>query len=206
MSVGGSGIARPPVIARGLLRLCLPPSEVESIPGDLEEEFAGLLAARGLPAAKRWYWAQVLRSFGPLLGYRLREQRVGRLLGAVVAGFLILQLPGGLVGALAMNLASTGDGSVGPGLRLMHLAAGFGGMVAGGYVASRVAGSEGRRSVALLTGVCLFLAIFAVATSSNGEPLWHTLAWLGLLPAGIFVGGRGDRWARGRASRSPRGE
>jgi len=66
-----------PWLARGLLLLSLPAAERESIPGDLEEEFACLLAAgASVAAARAWYWRQVWRSVAPLLGTCWRRAEI----------------------------------------------------------------------------------------------------------------------------------
>jgi predicted permease len=50
----------PPRLAESLLRRALPPDEAEAIAGDLEEMFRDYARARGVRAARRWYWGQVL--------------------------------------------------------------------------------------------------------------------------------------------------
>ncbi len=61
----------PPRLASRLLRACAPRADAEWIVRDLEEGMQLLARSRGLRAAKRWYWAQVLRSLPPLVWRRI---------------------------------------------------------------------------------------------------------------------------------------
>ncbi len=58
----------PPALARRLLVALLPDEERDFVLGDLDEEFLrrAEVSARG---ARRWYWAEVLRSAWPLMTY-----------------------------------------------------------------------------------------------------------------------------------------
>jgi putative ABC transport system permease protein len=58
--------ARPPRLARLLLRLVTPKRERRFVVGDLDEELASLAAAgQERRALRRWYWRQALGSVGP---------------------------------------------------------------------------------------------------------------------------------------------
>jgi hypothetical protein len=61
--------ATPPAPAAKLLRWCVPKYDIESILGDLEEEFY-LRAKHNVFAAKRWFWEQSLYSSGAYLKHR----------------------------------------------------------------------------------------------------------------------------------------
>ncbi|MFI5233130.1 MAG: ABC transporter permease [Gemmatimonadales bacterium] len=53
----------PPAIAVGILSRILPASERDAFLGDLEESFrTEIVPARGVAAARRWYWTQTLRA------------------------------------------------------------------------------------------------------------------------------------------------
>jgi hypothetical protein len=83
----------PPLLGRAILRLCLPASERESIPGDLEEEFA--LRGRG---ARKWYLRQAVLSAAPALAMRWRRGEMQELLALLIAIFVmpvVLMLAGG---------------------------------------------------------------------------------------------------------------
>src|SRR6185503_10459098 len=71
--------ARPPAIARWLLRRATPIDDRNDVLGDLAEEFAAR-AASGRPSeARAWYWRQTLRSIGPLAARRVKERPTPRL-------------------------------------------------------------------------------------------------------------------------------
>jgi putative ABC transport system permease protein len=54
---------KPPALAEWWLALALPPDIREAFLGDLEERFRSeILPARGLRAARRWYWLEALRA------------------------------------------------------------------------------------------------------------------------------------------------
>jgi hypothetical protein len=50
----------------------------DAVLGDLQEEFDAIAAARSIGAARRWYWMQTLRSVGPNLARRIRQELVER--------------------------------------------------------------------------------------------------------------------------------
>lgn len=66
--------ARPPAMARRLLRMALHPSDRGPALADLVEEFEERLAREGPLAARRWYWAQARQSFWPALERRLADR------------------------------------------------------------------------------------------------------------------------------------
>ena len=58
-----SGAPRPPALARWLLRILAPRRAYDELAGDLLELFAGRVERAGVPAARRWYWSQVVRAY-----------------------------------------------------------------------------------------------------------------------------------------------
>jgi len=73
-TVEGSSLEpHPPVLGNSLLAIFLDNKHRETLLGDLEEEFLEIAAKHGLNTAKGWYWWQVLRSIGPLLGFGIRR-------------------------------------------------------------------------------------------------------------------------------------
>lgn len=70
----------PPAIARAIVAISAPPSDFESVCGDLHEEYARILAREGRPRADAWYWSQAIRSVPSLLSY----SRVPRSISALV--------------------------------------------------------------------------------------------------------------------------
>jgi predicted permease len=67
---------KPPESARRLLSRVFPADVREAVIGDLDEEFHRDIApARGLRAARRWYWRQALGSVAAALRLRMRERQ-----------------------------------------------------------------------------------------------------------------------------------
>jgi hypothetical protein len=65
--------SEPPIVGRALLWLFLPEREMESIPGDLQEEFTRMVhSSAGLARARRWHLRQVIASLGPMLSMDIR--------------------------------------------------------------------------------------------------------------------------------------
>jgi hypothetical protein len=84
---------KPPLLARALLAVVAGEAEAECVAGDLDEEFAGLSRDLSRYAVNRWYISQVVRSFLPLLGLRVRSGELSRvLLGAFLSAALPLLL------------------------------------------------------------------------------------------------------------------
>ncbi len=72
------GVKDPPRLARALLDLFAGPADDGCLRGDLDEEFRRhVLPERGPGGARRWYWAQTVRSLPALLAGRLRGSRDG---------------------------------------------------------------------------------------------------------------------------------
>ena len=76
---------RPPLLGRAILRMCIPESERDSIPGDLMEEFA--MRGKG---ARRWYLRQAFHSIVP--GFRMRWGR-GEIQELMTLAFMLFVLP-----------------------------------------------------------------------------------------------------------------
>ena len=68
----------PPRVALWLLRQRLDPESREFVLGDLDEEFADRAASDGLPAARRWFWRQAVRSCLTRHPSRYRGSPLGR--------------------------------------------------------------------------------------------------------------------------------
>jgi putative ABC transport system permease protein len=66
----------PPGVAEWIVRRSSGPEESELVVGDFREEFDERAALLGRDAARKWYWAEALRSWAPLL--RRRWQRSAR--------------------------------------------------------------------------------------------------------------------------------
>lgn len=80
----------PPRIASWLMQLFSPNEQAEWITGDLLEEFSYLASKSGVASARRWYWRQTLKTTAYLIANAFRVAPWS-ILGAVVAGFLLLR-------------------------------------------------------------------------------------------------------------------
>ncbi len=60
---------KPPLLAQALLAATCPPTDYDSVAGDLHEEYERRTASLGAAAANCWYWSQTLRSIPSLLSY-----------------------------------------------------------------------------------------------------------------------------------------
>ena len=64
--------SKPPVIGRRLLNVFLGKGRHNTLVGDFDELFAEMAASRGAAAARRWYWAQIARSFPSYIAHSTR--------------------------------------------------------------------------------------------------------------------------------------
>ena len=82
------GDVRPPRLARWVLVALLPERYRDNQVGDLAEEFRALADARGLRAARRWYWSQTLTSAKANLTLRVRARSYRPKEGSATMGTL----------------------------------------------------------------------------------------------------------------------
>jgi len=80
---------KPPRLASWLLDLFTPPSESESIPGDLIEEFPTAVSTLGRGAARRWYWRQAVKTIAHLISRELHTAP-WTIAATAVGGYLLL--------------------------------------------------------------------------------------------------------------------
>ena len=87
--ISHASVARPPRVAAWLVDLFVSDGQVESIPGDLLEEFSGLPSKSGVASARRWYWRQSVKTIAYLFatGFRAAPWSI---VGAVIVGYLLL--------------------------------------------------------------------------------------------------------------------
>jgi hypothetical protein len=94
------GSIRPPRVALWLVDLFAPSIHAESILGDLQEEFAGLVAKSGVVAARRWFWRQSVKTIAHLIGAAFKSAPWS-IVGGVLLGLLLrrvgLSNPEGIV-------------------------------------------------------------------------------------------------------------
>jgi hypothetical protein len=82
---------RPPQLAVWLVELFVPDEQVQSVLGDLFEEFCDAASKSGLAHARRWYWRQTLPTILHLLGNGLRTAP-WFVAGVVIGGIFLVQL------------------------------------------------------------------------------------------------------------------
>jgi hypothetical protein len=68
-----SSSSDPPGLAEWLVTLIVPSRRADAVLGDLEERFHKNVASRGLPRARMLYWAETLRSIGPILWMKAKQ-------------------------------------------------------------------------------------------------------------------------------------
>jgi hypothetical protein len=85
---------RPPIVAEALVAAIAPPSDYESIAGDLHEEYLRYACLSGRRAANRWYWSQVLLSTPWMFSYsRVRRSALHAIgIGLTTVGVLVAML------------------------------------------------------------------------------------------------------------------
>jgi hypothetical protein len=69
----GSAAVDPPGLAEWLLALVVPRRRADALLGDLEERFHRNVDSRGLRRARMLYWAEALRSIGPILWMKAKQ-------------------------------------------------------------------------------------------------------------------------------------
>jgi hypothetical protein len=94
---------QPPRLASWLVDLFTPYDQVETIPGDIYEEFVSLASERGLSFARHWYWHQSLKTIAHLTLAAFRTS-VWNVAGAVVAGILLMRFALNLSGQIQFTL------------------------------------------------------------------------------------------------------
>jgi hypothetical protein len=84
-----TSLVKPPFLAVWLLELLAPEQHVDSILGDLLEEFSSLAETLGVASARRWYWRQSTKTVVRLIGTGFRTAPWLSIL-AVLGGLLLL--------------------------------------------------------------------------------------------------------------------
>lgn len=183
--------ATPPRIARALLWLCLPASERQTIPGDLDEEFSlVILPARGPAAAHRWYLEQVLHSIAPLLAMRLRHADFTR---ALLAALLTLAAPLVATHALrsfVLSQVPLKTDSTPSTLYLTSLLASvFMTLTVGGSILAALTPRRELRAASSLAFSSSFVALLIFLLDPARYPLWAHVTIQFLAPAAALLGG-----------------
>lgn len=84
----GESALEPSRLAIWLIVLFGPGEQGQAVLGDLLEEYSVLRKQRGVPAARRWFWGQTLRTAGYLIGSEFRSAPF-TIAAAAIGGFLV---------------------------------------------------------------------------------------------------------------------
>ncbi len=172
---------RPPRLATRFLDLVVPARDRDVLVGDLVEEHAllALTARRG--GAAWWYWSQALRTAASLLWAGARRGQWLKTLGAVLAGYLVVNLIV-MGGDIAMSRLPRAGEQV---YAVLSLAIGFPAMVLGGYLAARLR----RRAAGALAVLAAVMGVVSLLATGPAAPIWYQLALIVVGPAGALLGG-----------------
>lgn len=155
---------RPPRLAAALLELLVPLDQRESIPGDLAEEYISE------NRSNLWYWRQVMQSSGYWAGQSMGKSGLGILVGAAAWG----------AGILAITLSVRAFLPILPRIQplefaftLTLLAIGLAFSIAGGYLATRLAGVGGKPVPVILGLLHLVItAAWLLRGVGAAAPIW----------------------------------
>jgi len=169
------------MIVRAVLWLCAPECDVETIAGDLYEEFNKHQRGRW------WRTMQAIRSAGPLLSMRWRS---GELPVAILTAMLAVAIPlriADVFWALIHSLVPLkADTSWATPVWLSNLAI----ACIGALVGARIVGRHTARVFALLSIGGVAFSMFAVV---GRAPLWYVAALSILIPAAALIAGETRR-------------
>ena len=176
-------VVKPPALAVLLLAVVLPEGDVDTIYGDLAEEFRAIGLARGELPARLWYWRQVAASIPLLLMLKWRRGKTGRHIGAVILGYLTVAIP-----VILLDFALASFHARSPfAYAAWSLLSGFVFLVAGGYVAAMAGGRM--RSPVTLAFLAFVMSVASWFEYRNVHPDWYAIA-LTLVPIpGALLGG-----------------
>jgi hypothetical protein len=157
-------------IGRALLRLAAPPSRVDEVLFELDDEHA-LIADRA--AADRFYLVQALSSLAPLLLLRMRRQeRSDRVAMAALAVMVVVVCGAHALADLVRSLVPLRDGRTPlTGVLVLTLAA-----------AALVVGLASRRASFAYGALAAILVQPALSFTVAILPLWYRLAFFAVLP------------------------
>ena len=167
-----------PRIATCLVELFSPSDQVESILGDLHEEFSEISSKSGLISARLWYWRQAVKTIVHLAGSAFRVAPLA-FFGIVVLGFFLswfaADLPEKLIVALLRTQRPYSNLHVAAYMRFMTygipVARTIQSMIVGCIVAALAKGREVLAAIALsiLRGALSLPFLFLLLTQSVSQ-------------------------------------
>lgn len=195
----------PPPLATLLLRFIVPPELTDGVLGDLAEEYAHAL---GDPVhnrkARARYWAQTVRSIGPMLVWHLRFGIWPRRALGVVLGIMTMAIVVGTSGAFVLRMVPepyraeirhigrgvpTTDTLLTGLAALMFMSWLFAGAAVAGRVYASYVRSKKVTAFLLLAGVLALLPLHGWVTEASGqERIWLQVTWVVTVLVGASVG------------------
>lgn len=174
----------PPRIAQAIVEVSAPPGDLESVSGDLHEEYVRMRVREGQARADAWYWSQALRSAPSLLAY----SRVPRSFGALAATLLLVL--SGIVVLLLLNEFI--DDAIRTVYRPAHASGSWPFFAAGCFLAAAcgAAISALRRSYGLrlvLISACGLLAFIAIPILLHISSRLTGATWILILSAALSM-------------------
>ena len=204
-------LVQPPRIAVWLVNLFASVEEVDSILGDLLEEFSHLASKWGAAFARSWYWRQAVKTIVHLVGTAFRIAPWSTT-AAVAGGFLLQRfvshLPEPAIFAVLgryqvferhfnVYVFLAADG-----IAIAHV---FASMLVGSVLALAVKGREMVATMTLALVLCLLIgaALLWIAMQRSIDVAW--ILWSCADPFAIVVGGAIVRTRRAAAKALPSG-
>jgi hypothetical protein len=189
----------PPRIAIWLLSLFATGEEVESILGDLLEEFSHMASKAGVAAARRWYWRQAMKTVAHLIGIGFRAARWA-IAAAVAGGILLTRLVSGLPERAILAVLerySVFDHHFSVYVFFATYGIAIGHVIASLFVGCMVAlVARNNEMAATIALVLAFFTMTVVAVpvwiATGHTPIlsilaWNFAAWLGIMIGGVIV-------------------
>lgn len=172
-------------------------SEAEAVLGDFAEGFAARRDRDGLPAARAWARAQLLRSAPALIAARLRRARAGQHALAFGGAYLALHVWSFAAAQLLVSgfpaAASAGAALQGMFLGIELIGIALAGAVMALLLPNDLSRKRRRRAAALMAAAILGPGIYFAFAAPDALPAEIRLIWaIGVVPAlfgGLALGG-----------------
>jgi hypothetical protein len=183
---------QPPILGRALLWLALPENAVQSIRGDLDEEFATFaLPNRSGASANNWYMRQVWSSLPYFLLSRCRTTEIPQTVLLAYLGFLV---PVALLDALRSYVLSQiplkADSLRSTEFLITTLALGIFATFLYGFLIPRARRGAICRTSCLLALASSLPTLLALAAPAFVPVGWYPFSVLILGPVGVLIGAR----------------
>jgi hypothetical protein len=184
--------AEPPILGHRMLWLFLPEDQLQTIRGDLDEEFATfVLPSVGTAAARKWYMRQVWNSLPYSFSLRCCNTEIPQTLLAAYVGFLV---PIALLNALRSYVLSQiplkADSLRSTEFLISSLVLGTFATFLSGLMLPGNRRSVVFRTSCFLSLLSLVMALLVVGFSGFLHLGWYPCGVLILGPVGVLLGGK----------------